>query len=311
MQKFVFSGVICLGVVFTVVSCSSSRHSKSTRLPGNWQVQPIVVDGDNKDWPSPYPEYDEKAQLGYAISNDKENLYITVETGDPATQLKILREGLTVWIDRTGGKEEVTAINFPIPVNNGQKEERAPRQKAAPAAGQGQLGLSSDATQKRRMDIEDKVRAAMGDAKEYSLQGFKSCNLQFPIMETDSCGIVVRMGLDADNELVWEAKVPFKSFYFKPQVSRPDKGKALTVCFETTAMKRPPGQSGGGGNHGGGGGFGPGIGVGMGGMGMGMGGGMYRGGGGSRHSPQNSTDIMEPAYKSTKTYKKFGIAYVE
>src|ERR1700751_3901141 len=130
MQKMFFSAAM----VFTlagVVSCSSSKHSKSKRLPGVWQVQPVTIDGNNKDWPSPYPEYDDKAMLGYAVSNDKDNLYITVETGDLATQLKILRNGLTVWIDRKGEKNELTAINFPIPnggnTNENNKADRADR----------------------------------------------------------------------------------------------------------------------------------------------------------------------------------------
>ncbi len=295
----VFTASVCIAL-----SCSSSKHSGSKRLPGTWQVSPVTIDGSNKDWPSPYPDYDEKAQIGYAVSNDKDNLYITVETGDPATQLKILHEGLTVWIDRTAEKEEVTAINYPIPVNAGQKDQRPARQKVE--QGQGQQGLGSDWLQKQRMELEDRVRATMDGAKEYSLQGFKGCNLQFPISETDTCGIVVRMSLDADNELVWEAKVPFRSFYFKPQLARPDKGKAISICIETTAMKRPQGQPASGGN-GRGGGFRPSVG--FGGMGMSMGGGpMYRSG--SRSTPPGSS-IMEPAYKSTKTYKKTGLAYQE
>ena len=308
MQKGHLLLTVILGVVTLLPACNSSKHSKIKRLPGTWQVSPVAIDGDNKDWPSPYPEYDEKAQIGYAVSNDKENLYITVETGDPATQLKILREGLTVWIDRTGDKEEVTAINYPIPANAGAKKEREHHQQAE--AGQGQQGLGTGRQQQLRMDMEDKVRAALTEAKEYSLQGFKSCNLQYNVFQVDTCGVTVRMGLDADNELVWEAKVPFKSFYFKPRLARPDKGKAITVCFETTAMKRPPGQPASSG-HGGGSGFRPSVGFGGMGMGMGgMGGGMYRGGGG-RSRAQGPPDLMEPAYKSTKTYKKTGLAYQE
>src|SRR6267154_5604685 len=109
------SVVALLLSVISIASCGSSKHSKSKKLPGVWQAEPITIDGNNKDWPSPYPEYDQKAMLGYAVSNDKNNLYITVETGDPATQLKILREGLTVWIDKTGKQEQVTAINYPLP----------------------------------------------------------------------------------------------------------------------------------------------------------------------------------------------------
>ena len=86
-----------------MASCSSTKNSTTKRLPGYWQNQPITVDGYNNDWPSPYPNYDEKAMIGYNVTNDKDNLYITMETGDLATQLKILTQGLTVWIDKTGG----------------------------------------------------------------------------------------------------------------------------------------------------------------------------------------------------------------
>src|ERR1700733_7704901 len=115
MCRLSLAVVIIFAAGITFISCKSSKSGSSKRLPGMWQPQPITIDGNNKDWPSPYPEYDDKAQLGYAVSNDKNNLYITVETGDPATQLKIMRNGLTVWIDKTGEKNEQTAINFPIP----------------------------------------------------------------------------------------------------------------------------------------------------------------------------------------------------
>jgi hypothetical protein len=285
--------------LIAVASCKSSKHAYK-KLPGYWQPQPVTIDGSNKDWPSPYPDYDDKAQIGYAISNDRDNLYITVETGDPATQLKIIKEGLTVWIDRKGEKNELTAINFPIP-SAGQTGERAAGGPAQPGAGQ----------QRQRMELEDRVKKALEGANEYSLQGFKFCNLQFPILENDSCGIKVRMAIDEDNELVWEAVVPFKSFYFKNEISRPDRGRPLSVCFETTAMKRPPGQPAAHNGGGSGGGMRPSFGVGgMGGMGMGMG--MHSGGmrGGNRSQPAN-TDMMEAAYKSTKTWKQFGLAYEE
>ena len=109
-NHIVFVLIVCLGMA----SCSASKKT-AERLPGNWQPVPITVDGKNNDWPLPHPDYDEKAMLGYAISNDKENLYIVIETGDLATQLKILQGGLTVWIDRKAEKNEETAINYPIP----------------------------------------------------------------------------------------------------------------------------------------------------------------------------------------------------
>src|ERR1700733_16221077 len=100
---FLFSFVSIL----SILSCGSSHHSGKGKavLPGTWQPEPIVIDGDSKDWPSPYPNYDAKAMVAYATSNDKENLYITMETGDELTQIKILKQGMIVSIDTSGNKD--------------------------------------------------------------------------------------------------------------------------------------------------------------------------------------------------------------
>lgn len=275
------------------MACNSSKNTAVKKLSGVWQSTPIAIDGSNKDWASPYPDYDEKAQLGYAVSNDENNLYITVETGDLATQLKILRNGLTVWIDKTGEKNQLTAINYPIPQNG---EERMPETL------EWAQGKYED---KQRIELEERVKNARFLATEYSLQGFKSCNLQYPVTEKDSCGIIVSMNIDADNEMVWEAVIPFKSFYFKPEIDKRDKGKPMSICIETVAMKRPVGQSSAprpsnSGN------IRPSVGFGIGGMGVGMNtGNLGRGG---RTAPQNTINIMEPMYKGSITWKKFGIA---
>jgi hypothetical protein len=318
MQQFaaahIMRKILFLTPVLLFAACSGSRHSHIKRLPGTWQESKVTIDGSNKDWPSPYPEYDDKAALGYCVSNDRENLYITVETGDPATQLKIIRNGLTVWIDKTGGREEATAINFPIPQPTGEKQ--AARNKGGgsenvsgrPAPGTAIEGSGTD-RKKKQQAMEDRVRRGIEMAQSYSLQGFKACNLEFPLMERDSCGIIVRLALDDENEMVWEAVVPFRTFYYKKEIGRMDKGKPITVCFETTGSKRPAGQQQSG-RHGGG--FRPSVGMGgFGPMQMGMGGrGGYSGrSGGSQNSSANTE--MESLYKDTKTYKTFGIAWVE
>ena len=290
-------------------SCSGSKHPKK-RLAGVWQSTPIVVDGNGKDWPSPYPEYDSKAMLGYAVSNDKDNLYITVETGDQATQLKILHEGLTVWIDKNGGNEKTMAINYPLPddyKSNKTKSAKDEERKGLPGGG---VEQGSGAEHRLRGMLAEKIKKALDDAKEFSLQGFKSCNTQFPVLEKDSCGIVVSINIDEFNELVWEATIPFKSFYYKAGIDARDKGKPISVCFETTGQKRPASQSGG--SHkggGGGGGMRPSMSMGGRGMGMSMGGGGMRGGGGGNQTSNPTTNPLEPLYITTATWKKIGLAW--
>jgi hypothetical protein len=320
-RRFSAFGWVVLAVAVCMVpgGCGTAKKSKYKRLPGTWQVSPITIDGSNKDWPSPYPEYDGKAALGYCVSNDENNLYVTVETGDLATQLKILRNGLTVWIDKSGKKEESTAINFPLPADYEKRGGTAGEGKR-PSGGHWQQNggttaggtpTTTDAKQQRTMMLQERVRADVKSLKGYSLQGFKACNMEFPLLERDSCGIVVRIDVDSDNEMVWEAVIPFKSFYYRNKVSRMDKGKPMSICIETVGSKRPATPAGGGGGgQGGGGGFRPNIGMGgMGGMRMGMGGGGGRGGsrGGGQHSAPDTE--MENLYKSTKTYKVFGVAW--
>ena len=311
--------ILMPSLLVLMTSCGGSKHSNHKRMPGTWQESAVTIDGSNKDWPSPYPEYDSKSMLGYCVSNDKDNLYITVETGDLATQLKILQNGLTVWIDKTGNKEEIIGINFPLPYEYAHKDKvkgELNNDKREEHSYTGQNNTHPDNwKEKRRLAMEEKVKRMMKDVNAYSLQGFKACNFEFPLLERDTCGIVVRMAIDSDNEMVWEAVIPFKSFYSKKEISRIDKGKIMSVCFETTGSKKPAGQTGNSGHHsggGGGGGFRPSIGMGgMGGMHMGMGGGGMRGGG-RGGGQQNTQDTeMEQLYKSTKTYKVFGLAWIE
>jgi len=300
MKQIVFKvGAVILPVVMIgfLGACSHSKSAHTKRLPGVWQDSPIVIDGKSNDWPQPYPEYDSKAMIGYAVSNDKDNLYVTVESGDPATQYKIVRGGLTVWLDKTGNKEQTVAINYPIPPDNSQvnSDGSSHSSESGSSGGQG-----------KKMDMTERVKKALSKANQFSLQGFKACNAQYSINEKDSCGIQVKIALDENNELIWEAKIPFKAFYTKAEIEARDRGKALSICFETTALKRPAGQhDGSGGNHGGGG---------MGGMrpSMGFGGGMRFGGGGGRGGSRGGSSTPNPneqMYKSTTTWKHFGIAY--
>lgn len=290
---------ILLAILLFAGTNGIAKNKNVKKVPGTWQAQPIVIDGNASDWPAPYPYYDEDAMLGYSISNDSENLYITVETGDAATQLKILENGLTVWIDKTATEEQVTAINYPIPASfksKGGTGEGYTRQHI------GQEPGPTEAVQKRIIEMQQNVKKAIDAADEYSLQGFKGCNLQFPVLAENSCGIVVRINMDQDNELIWEARIPFKAFYFKPVVGMADRHRELNICLETTGSKRPAGQPAAQAGKRRGGGFRPSIGIG--GMGMGM----AFGGGSQQNAYDPNANLMESLYKNTKTSVKTGIA---
>jgi len=284
-------------------SCGSSKKSSKNRLPSDWQAQPITVDGDSKDWPSPYPNSDGKAQVAYATSNDKENLYVTVETGDVMTELKILRAGMTVWIDTGGGKKQTMAINYPLPaeIRDMQMENNPVQQQA----------VQSMDHEKR---MQERARNAVANAIQLSLEGFGTCSGGFTVKQTNNCGITVRMAVDEYSELVWEAAIPFKVLYGKEHLDKKDLGRPISICFEVKGMKwqgrnngnKEGGEEQGGGMHGGGGGGG------MRGGGM-HGGGMHGGGGGMHGGGQREGQNGDHAgmAEATKTWKQFALAYQE
>src|ERR1044072_1874418 len=110
MRNYFLSGVTVIVTIFFITSCGSMEKTAKRSKPGTWQQTPVVIDGQNSDWPNPYPLYDEKAKIVYVISNDKENLYISMQTGDEITVLKILRAGMKLYIDPAGGKEQQVSV---------------------------------------------------------------------------------------------------------------------------------------------------------------------------------------------------------
>jgi len=283
-------GYLLVIVAATLLFSCKTAQKTSRTAAGTWQAHPITADGANSDWPAPYPFYDEKAKVGYAVSNDRDNLYITMQTGDQQTVMKILRNGLTVWIDTSGKKEMHTSITYPLENPNG---------------GGMRMQHGNGQEQPERPAAEEMHRKVLENARDMSLAGFNNCNGGFLIHQNNSCGIVVRIGFDEYNTLIWEAVVPLRAFY-KNSLTPADAGKPLSVCFAITGMKQPAGGGGqsGGGMHAGGGG--------MRGGGMGGGGGMRGGGGGMRGGGMNGGGMngdRQHLFESTKTWYHTGLAY--
>jgi len=295
MQKsrLFFSAFVFLSLTF--FSCGGMHHGKDKKKPGTWQATPIVIDGKGDDWPSPYPLYDSKALIGYATSNDKNYLYITLETGDEYVQTKILKQGLTVWIDTDGKKEQDLGIHFPIQDDN---------DPLTTPSGKGSKGASGDQSAQSK-DLNQKIKRGLSDATQLTLEGFRNCNGGYLVKEKNPCGITVQVGIDEYKELIWEAAIPFSAIYGKTHIDKRWDGRAISVGFYVKGFKKPASNNDAGAGSGAGGGSG------MGGGGGGMGG---RGGGGRGGSKGGSraTGVPNPRdqlFESTRTWKQFGIAY--
>ncbi len=255
-------------------------------MPGTWQATTINIDGDSKDWPSPYPNYDSKGKVGYATSNDAKFLYITVESGDELTQLKILKAGMTISIDTSGGKNPGFSIKYPL--ENENTEIEIPR----PDNG------SKDAAMHAAKQLTQNIRKAIEVTNQYSLQGFTGCDGGYMVPQVPPCGIKVRMRLDEYKEIVWEAAIPVKLLYGKEKLTAEDAGRPISVCYAVNGVKKPKSEGSDNVNNN---------------MGADMNGtpgtqhnSAQRGTGGGRRPGIDNP--MEHLYTGTKTWKQFRLA---
>lgn len=280
MQKsrLLFSAFVFLS--FTFFSCGGLHHGKDKKMPGTWQATPIVIDGRADDWPSPYPLYDSKSLIGYATSNDKNYLYITLETGDEYVQTKILKQGLTVWIDTTGKKEQTMGIHFPLQDDND------------PLTTPSDKGSGSSRAQQGSKDLTQKIKRGLSDATQLTVEGFRICNGGYLVKEKNPCGIKVQIGIDEYKELIWEAAIPLSAIYGTKDFNKQWDGKPISVGFYVKGFKKPSSNNNDAGS--GSGGMGSGGGMGGGGMG-GRGGGRGGSKGGSR-----STGVPNPGTNCLK-----------
>ncbi len=265
--------ILCFFCLFT--ACSSGRHTAQTSSVPTilWQDKPVAIDGQYDDWDLPYSFMDSKAKIEYSFSNDQKNLYLTIKSSDRMTQLKILRAGMNVWIDPYNKKEKTLGILYP-------HENTEPMDMHTGTAQEGE----------QRGEAGQRMNKLISEARDYSLQGFSGCNGAFMISQHNDCGIETKIG-KTDDVLIWEAKIPFRSFY-KETLDKSDLGHAFDIGFEIHALHQPAssGEHSGGGSHGGGGGHGGMGGGGRGGMG---GGGGHSGMGGSGMNDRQA--LFEPS----------------
>jgi uncharacterized membrane protein YgcG len=72
------------------------------------------LDGKINEWPPQKFEADAATQLKYAVDNDKQNLYLVLNISNSREQMRIMREGMELYIDMKGKKKESHGIEFPV-----------------------------------------------------------------------------------------------------------------------------------------------------------------------------------------------------
>ena len=267
--------VICVNIILLIGACTPTVSLKS-----NWQSKPISADGNASEWFIPLRFYDSESKLNYNLTNDNENIYICARIVDELSQAKVVRNGINIWFDTLAKKNKACGILFPIPDKN--SDDFNPSESSSTKHGTNSL----DAIKKKFLQT----------ANQMQLTGFKSGIPDFLAPSSNEFGINVSINWDANNIMIYEAVVPFKTFYKSALVA---KDSLKNIDFSMTIPGFPaPEKKDDGNNSGNGGGMGGG---GMGGSAGGM-------GGGGRNMRAGNTAEVNTMYETKSFWVKMRLS---
>jgi hypothetical protein len=111
-------------ILFLSAILLSLAACQTIELISGWRDKEITIDGMSSDWHNNLI-YIEKAGVLVGFLNDETYLYACLLVDHPFLRALIMRQGLTVWFDPTGGNKKAFGIRFPIGrQRNFDKEKR-------------------------------------------------------------------------------------------------------------------------------------------------------------------------------------------
>jgi hypothetical protein len=288
MCKKVFV-VLFIGLIFFVAACSPKAMYQTS-----WQSTSVIADGNPSEWRIPLRFYDSDTKLNYTLSNDDEKIYLCVRIVDELSQAKVIRSGLNIWFDTLAKKNKQCGILFPVPDKGGDEYQTDGS------------GASSNRGGKKGGDVDAVKNKFLRQANQMQLVGFKKSIPDYLAPENEY-GINVSINWDVNNIMIYEAVIPFKTFY-KPTLTAKDSltnfDFSMTIHgFPAPEKKDDGGTSSGGGGMGGGGTM-PGGGMGGGGMNGSGRGGMSGGRGGGSGMRGNGMAEANPMFETKSFWVK-------
>jgi hypothetical protein len=255
MKLQLFLWVIWIMILSVITDSEASASSKKSKNNPSHYKSGIVIDGNSREWEPSMFIHNKDAETSYAIANDSLAVYFCLKIADEQQQMKVLRNGMEMWIDPAGKKNKKTGIHFPLGNSKSPGGQNFYKQ--------------GDKSEKDKQKL-----FYMLQLKQMELTGFKEDIDGFQNTMVNSSGVEVIIKWDSLNVLVYEAKIPFRSL--KEDISGSD---AVSLGFFIHGMNQGQGHhsaefnedehgngmegQGGRGNHMGGGGGGYGHGEGM------------------------------------------------
>lgn len=95
--------------------CLLTMKNMAVAFTGNDSAKIIhVLDGNTNEWKADKFETDKETMVMYAIDHDAQKLYIAMKIPDQRLQVKMMMQGMSMYLDKKGKKREATGIEFPM-----------------------------------------------------------------------------------------------------------------------------------------------------------------------------------------------------
>lgn len=161
----------------------------------------VVVDGRNTEWKMPLSKKNTITGITYEIANDERNIYMIVRVTDTTSIRQIRQNGLEVWINKDGKTKNTTGITYPMTPDK-------PKDK-------------------RLVSILNADGFTYNSINELILTGFLLENGRQPVK---GCPVKVAITKDSSDYLVYEAAIPFNTFY-KENLEKADLKNKFYIGF--------------------------------------------------------------------------------
>ena len=79
-----------------------------------------TMDGMTNEWPDSLFQTDRETSIRYAADNNDACMFFALRIADFRTQMKLMRQGMNLFIDLKGKKKENRSIEFPLKPQSGE-----------------------------------------------------------------------------------------------------------------------------------------------------------------------------------------------
>ena len=196
-----------LSAVFILLAAGLFNGCSKPEFQSSWPKSTIAIDGRGPEWSGKLVDVDKgKASIG--VMNDGEFLTLALVTGDDEIKRVLIRQGVIVWFDTSGGSGRLFGIRYPL--GSGFRGER---------------GMNLD----RPMTVVDELEiCGPGEGNRHRMT------------VAQAGGIAVKYQIEFDT-LVYEMRVPLRDAGRHPFAINVSPGQTIGVGIETPGMDRADG----------------------------------------------------------------------